>query len=324
MIPAWICCPHCRGTLVATEGAWGCAGCGEQFPLSLGLPDLRVAADPWITPSEDRAKAVRVLTEAEPGFEAAVRHYWSITPTTSAAQAARHIDHVVHAEQRTAEWLASLAPRPQPGERWLDVGCGTADLAAAAPTDVAVTGVDIAFRWIALGQRRLDQRGQGATLLCANGERLPIAAASFDRVFLLGTIEHCADLTAILGEALRVLRPGGWLHLRTVNRLSLLPEPHVDLWGVAWLPPRLADAYARFRGREGYRHHHLRSAAQLTRGMHATGFQEVEVTAAVLLPTELRRLPRTLRPLGSSYQRMRGCRATRLVAPLLDARGCRP
>lgn len=324
MIPAWICCPHCHGALAVGEGTWECAGCCRRFPLTLGLPDLRVSADPWITPAEDRAKAVQVLREAAPGFAAAVRHYWAITPTTSATQAARHIDHVLHAEQRSAEWLATLTPPPTPGERWLDVGCGTADLAAAAPTGVEVVGIDVAFRWLALARRRLDDTGRNATLLSGNGEALPCRDAAFHRVFLLGTIEHCADFDTVLREALRVLRPGGWLHLRTVNRLSLLPEPHVNLWGIAWLPPRLADAYARRRGREGYRHHHLRSASQVAQGLRLAGFRNVEVAAATMLPTELRRLSRPLRLLGTSYQRLRRCRAVRLVAPLLDARGHRP
>jgi SAM-dependent methyltransferase len=49
----------------------------------------------------------------------------------------------------------------------------------------------------------------------ADGKRLPFATGSFDQVYLLDVVEHVVDYTHLLGEAMRVLRPGGLLWLST-------------------------------------------------------------------------------------------------------------
>lgn len=324
MIPEWTRCPACHGSLAPTVGHWHCPRCDRAFPVVEGIVDLRLTPDPWIGMAEDRAKGARVLADVPSGFDAAVRRYWQLTPETEPALAARHIDHVLGAEARSRAWIATISPAPRPGERWLDVGCGTADLACAAPAAVEVVGVDVAFRWLCLGSRRLAECQRTGGLFAGNGEALPIAADSFDRVFLLGTVEHCEHLSALLREAHRVLRPGGWLHLRTTNRHSLLAEPHVGLWGVAVLPRRLADRYARWRGRGGYRHHWPRTARELMIGLREAGFVEGSIAAAVPLDAELHRLPRALRPLARTYGRTRHWSAVRAVAPLLEGRGRRP
>lgn len=318
------CCPDCRGDLADHGTSLACNGCHRHYPVVLGIPDLRTAPDPWIGPAEDRAKGAKVDAEAGPGFEAAVRHYWRLTPETAPGDAARHIAHVLHAEHRSREWIASVVPPATMGEVWLDLGCGTADLACAAPHGIAVIGVDVAFRWLAVARRRMQDAHRVGLLICGNAERLPFPDASFDRVIALGTLEHCADLTAVLTEARRVLRPGGIMHLRAVNRCSLLPEPHVGLWGVAWLPRRMADRYARMRGRGGYRYHWPRTVRELTAGLRKAGFIDGEIAAAVPLESEVRRLPQALRPFVRAYSRTRHWSAVRAVAPLLEGRGRRP
>lgn len=322
------CCPHCHGDLLESGNLLACTRCDRRYPVVLGIPDLRTAPDPWIGLVEDRAKGARVDAEAGPSFEAAVRHYWTLTPETASADAARHIAHVLHAEQRSREWLATLSPPAAAGERWLDLGCGTADLACAVPDGVVVTGVDVAFRWLVIAQRRLREAGRAGALVCGNAEQLPFPDASVDRVIALGTLEHCADIDAVLREARRVLRPGGRLHLRAANRYSLLPEPHVGLLGVGWLPRRLADRYVRWRGGVGYAHHWPRGAAALARALGRAGFVQHSVEAARMMTSERDRLPVPLTPLIPLYHALRGAplvgRAIRSIAPLLDAQGVAP
>lgn len=323
-VPSWLACPRCHGPLCEADDALRCEACGTGYPVTLGIPDLRVAPDPWIGPEEDRTKGARVAAEAPPGFADGVRHYWKLTPSTPAETAERHIAHVLGAAERTGEWVRLLAPPPTPGERWLDLGCGTADLAAAVPPDVEVVGVDVAFRWLVLAARRLEELGRPAKLYCGNAEALPIADHSMDRVVLLGTIEHCMDLSGVVAETRRILRPGGILHARVVNRFSLLPEPHVGVWGVGWLPRAWADPFVRWRTGMRYLHHRPRSARELTRALRAGGYAEVSVTAASLLPSEARRLFNALRSLAGGYERIRRIPflrgLLRLVAPLLEVR----
>lgn len=323
-LPAWVRCPRCRHEMNAEGEAWWCPECATAYPVIAGLPDLRVMADPWLSIEADRAKGRRLLDEAPLSFAEAVRYYWQITPSTPAPQAARHIGHVLDAEQRDREWLEGLAPPPVAGERWLDVGCGTADLAAAAPVGVDVVGLDVAFRWLCVATRRFPDAGRTPVLLCGNGEALPVADAHFDRVFFLGTVEHAPDLASLLSEAARVLRPGGWVHVRTVNRLTPLPEPHVGLWGIGLLPRQLADRYSRWRGRGGYQHHWPRTRSHLVRAMQGAGFRSVEVVGARVTPSEVHRMSRVVRWTVTGYARARGWPLVRQIAPLLEARGRRP
>lgn len=316
-------CPRCRRTLARIGDALVCGPCQTDYPIVSGIPDVRIAPDPWIGMTDDRAKGTAIDAEAPEGLEPAVRAYWARTPTTSAIDATRHIDHVLRAIHRTREWVAGVTPAPVAGERWLDLGCGTADLACAVPISVHVTGLDVAFRWLIVARRRLREMGRDVELYCGNAEALPFPDATFDRVVALGTLEHCADLAPVLREARRVLRPEGYLHVRTANRWSLLPEPHVGLMGVGWLPRPLADRYVRMRGGRGYRHHRLPGPGELRRALRLAGFTNISVRAAEMLPAEAERMPRLLRKALPIYDHLRGWPATRhwcrAFAPLLDA-----
>lgn len=320
-------CPLCGSGLSRDGGDIACEGCPKRFPVVAGIPDLRVDRDPWIGLEDDRAKALRVLEEARGGsFEAHVRAYWHLTPRTPTDRAERFTDHVLTAAERSGEWLAvsrTDVDAPEPAGPWLDLGCGTGDLAAAAPGHVAVVGVDVAMRWLVIARRRLEEAGRPVRLVCANAEALPFPERTFGRVLSLGLVEHCESLTTVLDEAYRVLRGGGDLLLRTTNRFSLLPEPHVGLWGVGFLPRGWADRYVRWRTGTGYRHHHPWSAGQIRRALHRSGFRSVRVRAAATLSAEIRRASSGVRTVAPLYERARRTplvrHGLRAVAPLLEA-----
>ena len=328
MLPAPVVCPRCRGNLVSGDAALRCKRCSSVFPVVGGIPDLRVAPDPWIDFEADRAKGLAVDATAPAGLEPAVREYWNRTPGVPANDVSRHVDHELRASERLAEWIARFIPAPVADERWLDLGCGTAALAAIAPPTVAVSSIDVAFRWLMVAGRRFAGRRCAPPLFAANAEALPFADGAFDRVIALGIFEHCRELDAVLREVRRVLRPGGRLHVRTVNRYTLLREPHVGIWGVGWLPRAWADRFVRARGGTGYLHHWPRGAGSLARALRHRGFVERSVSAAAMLGTDVARLPRALRPVAPLYDRCRTVpvvgRLMRMCAPLLDASGVAP
>lgn len=322
-VPVAFVCPRCKGALAEEPATYACAACERRYPVVAGIADFRLEPDPWISLADDRAKGVR-LQEATVGadFPATVRTYWQMTPTTPAPVAKRFIEHVLAAVPRSRDWLSSVvSPVPSPAGPWLDLGCGTADLAAAAPPEQAVVGIDVAFRWLIAARKRLEASDRPAALVCCNAEYLPFPDRSFSRVVSLGLLEHCADPGPVFREAARVLRPGGHLAMRSVNRYSLLPEPHVGVWGVGLVPRAWADAYVRWRSGQSYQHHRPTSAREIVRAARRAGLRDVRVTAARLLAHDRARLGR-LAPLVPVYDRLSTLplvgRAIGVVAPLIE------
>jgi SAM-dependent methyltransferase len=320
-------CPRCSGELVAESHAFTCARCDARFPVVLGIPDFRLFPDPWIGLEDDREKARR-LEERSRGasLEAMVEAYWSMTPGTPAAQAARFVQHVMHAHARSREWIEGLTESAtRPSGPWLDVGTGTGDVAAvAAERGIRAVGVDIAMRWLVVARRRAELAGVAVDLVCCNAEHLPFTSGTFARVVSVGTIEHCADADRVLAESRRVLLPGGDVRVRTVNRFSLMPEPHVGVWGVGFVPRSHADRYVRWRGGDGYQHHRPLSSREIRRGLRRAGFRSVRVDAAPMLATERSRLGGLAWAAGvyDHARRLPGSRqALRWTAPLLEASG---
>ena len=290
-------CPSCRAAVTHKQSHpahYACSACGRTYPVVLGIPDFRLVPDPWIGLEADREKGCRLLAQAgHLSFADTVRAYWEMTPETPRARAAHFTNSVLAADVRSREWLASLERSSDDVGMWLDVGCGTGDLlVAGAERGIAMAGVDVAFRWLVIARKRLDEAGVAAPLVCCNAEHLPFADRSVTRVLSVSTLEHCRDARSVLGEARRVLRTGGTVHVRTVNRYTLLREPHVGIWGVGLVPRRWADAYVRRRSRQRYLHHQPLSRRELSRALVAAGFGAVEVRAATLLPSERVRLGR--------------------------------
>ncbi len=57
-------------------------------------------------------------------------------------------------------------------------------------------------------------------ILMATGESIPFPDATFDVVYSANVLEHTADPVKVLSESLRVLKPGGILHMEMPNFLS--------------------------------------------------------------------------------------------------------
>jgi SAM-dependent methyltransferase len=107
------------------------------------------------------------------------------------------------------------------GRDVLEVGCGPGlDLVRFARAGARVTGVDISPTAVDLARGCCQAAGVAATLLEADGARLPFADASFDLVYCHGVLSFVRDPARVVAEAQRVLRPGGEAVLMVYNRRS--------------------------------------------------------------------------------------------------------
>jgi demethylmenaquinone methyltransferase/2-methoxy-6-polyprenyl-1,4-benzoquinol methylase len=116
-------------------------------------------------------------------------------------------------DQRWKSQLVELCD-VRPGQRVLDLACGTGDIALMTATKGArAIGLDLTPRMIELARAKAGASPGGGEVRWMVGDmgRLPIAPASVDLVTTGYGLRNVPDLTAALAEIARVLRPGGLL-----------------------------------------------------------------------------------------------------------------
>jgi ubiquinone/menaquinone biosynthesis C-methylase UbiE len=111
----------------------------------------------------------------------------------------------------------------QPGQRVLDIGCGTGNLLLALGRDeqgVEIEGLDPDARALAKAARKAHRAGVAASWRPGYAQDLPHADGSVDRVFSSLMLHHMPDdddKDALLAEVRRVLRPDGLLVLADID-----------------------------------------------------------------------------------------------------------
>jgi SAM-dependent methyltransferase len=173
---AWI-CPGCNGRLEESGSTLACAPCAARIDGRDGI---------W---------------RAGGGFRPA-----GFAPERRAHLEALEADHFWFPPRRRL--LAALLDRtPAGGGAAIDLGCGTGGfLSVLARRFATVVGVDAYGESLAIARGR----APGAELLEADATAVPLAAHQFDLAAALDVLEH-GDPDALLGEARRLVRPGGWL-----------------------------------------------------------------------------------------------------------------
>ena len=133
----------------------------------------------------------------------------------------------------------------QPGDRILDIGCGSGRHTCAAYRlkKVSVIGADLAMAELlkaADGLRlhdRLGEHGGGSwSLAAADIKTLPFQNSTFKAVICSEVLEHVYDYPGSIGEAVRVLQNGGYLVVSVPRRW-----PECVCWA-------LSDEYAKTEG----------------------------------------------------------------------------
>lgn len=248
------CCPRCKGDLERGNTGLRCLGCGHDYEEIDGIADLRVPGDSWIDFSEDSATA-RELAAKDLPLDDMVRAVYAGRPGLDHAWVERRVVEILGAPTRLAEDVAGwLQPAMKDGV-FLDLGCGSGVLLAAAArrghASIGI-GVDVSMTWLVVARRMILAHGGTPVLAAALGEFLPLSDAVLDGVVSLDVIEHVSDPEVFLRELNRVSAPDGRLALSMPNRLSLTAEPHVHVWGVGWLPHACQARYVLWRSGKHY------------------------------------------------------------------------
>jgi ubiquinone/menaquinone biosynthesis C-methylase UbiE len=250
-----------------------------------GIDDRRTSyPDPQMSRDEDSRISERLQQLApERTFEALLDEHWRLIGKRPEL-AARFTSHELKAAAKSKPIVDAIeAAGGRVDGRVLEVGCGTAALAAAfGERGADVVATDVSLRWLVLAQKRLSESAAGnVELVACAAEALPFSDESFDVVAASDVIEHVEDPRRFAAESARVLRPGGVLFLATPNRYSLGLEPHVRLWGVGYLPRPLAESYVRALRKTSYSHVRLLSAAALAGLLRDHGLDAEIVTPPV-------------------------------------------
>lgn len=308
-------CPICHGPLRRESQAYICIRDQRSYPVTAGIPDFRASAEgrlPLETEpallscllSEYHNRSFIQLIELDPSLiidlPSRLRIRRRIHIESGAVRAKSSLDEI----QR----FITLPDRDQ----YLEIGCGTGGfLVAAAGVFRTVVGLDISLPRLILAKKQLEEASREAVLLAAYAECLPFAEQSFQLVVGSDVIEHVQDPLKVMREVHRVLVPGGAVFLATPNRWSLTPEPHVNVWGVGFLPKAWREPYVRLVQNLPYRDINLLNWVEIRRLLRHTPFSRWQILLPDLPPEHTVRLPYWVRIIVPLYHALKNYSTTK-------------
>ena len=191
-----------------------------------------------------------------------------------------------YATQYMGQWAPDLVgvAALRPGERVLDLACGTGlvarNAAARVGTAGQVTGLDINAGMLAVARAMPPEPGAALRWIEGSAVAMDLPDSSFDVILCQQGLQFFPDRDAALHEMLRLLVPGGRIALSVWKS----PSPYNDAVGVALEQLVSEEAAAKYRAG---RLRLVPDANTLRSMMVAAGFQAVEVRSR----TKIIRLP---------------------------------
>jgi len=205
---------------------------------------------------------------------AAQAAYWNSAATRPWTDQHERQDRALAALAKGALALAS----PQPGERVLDIGCGSGttvlELAVLVGTNGHVLGADIAQQSVARARQRIAAAGLSqAEVVCADVASHPFAAGSFDLAFSRLGVMFFGDPAAAFANVRRAMKPGGRLTLAVFRTAGENPWPTAAVAAVSHLMPAAAPPGAEDPGMFSWA-----DRARVHRILTGAGFRDVSLS----------------------------------------------
>jgi len=106
------------------------------------------------------------------------------------------------------------------GKKVLDVGCGGGILSESMAVDGAdVTGIDLAERSLKIARLHSLESGVSVSYQAISAEQMADERpGEFDVVTCMEMLEHVPDPPSVVQACARLVKPGGWVFLSTLNR----------------------------------------------------------------------------------------------------------
>lgn len=145
--------------------------------------------------------------------ETAVKTHREITKRQKATWATGDFNEIA----RQNEWMAEMLCRaadPRPGQRVLDVACGSGNAAlVAARRYCRVAGIDFVPGLIERARKRAAAAGRDVDFRVGDAQSMPFPDAGFDMALSVYGVQFAPDQEKAAGELLRVCRAGGKIGL---------------------------------------------------------------------------------------------------------------
>ena len=171
-----------------------------------------------------------------------------------------------------------------PQAQILDVGCGPGEIASRLAEKfpgAQVTGVDLIEAHLQRARERYPHLGERLRLLRGDAFALPFEDQTFDLAVCRHVIQAIPDAPRVLGELVRVTKPGGFLHVLAEDygmiHLHPVPQEVFEFWSEG--PP----AFGRGTGVD------MHVGRRTFTYLRSLGLQDVRVDWVVVDPT---RVPR--------------------------------
>ncbi len=276
-----IVCPNCLGNLESLNDHIICKNCGQNFPIIMGIPDLRF---PPVGMDETTEKMLSIYEGAS--FEALISIILDAAKLPQKIiedSLAYYHNQGERAEKMTAMFLNQTSQSFGLSNKFraLDLGCGSgAGVLSLTKSFEQVVGIDSSMPQLLLGKKSLEGSDQQRILLiCANADAIPFRESTVNYVQSTNVLEHLIELPPVIAEISRVLNDQGLFAADSRNKFDVFfPEPHTGLRFLGFLPWKFIPNYVEWRCKSQYEKTRLLSYHDINRFMRKHFKGEFRIT----------------------------------------------